>query len=422
MHAGDGVRGQRRRRWRRRCAPSTCWCCCCSAIATRRCFAGLLHRADAAAAHLVGDRRRRAVGSLALRRGAARARRISVAIASTPRRSSRRPCAAAYAVQFRPESLLILPVVGAAAVAAAAATSCARPRLWWVGLLCFVLRRRARRPPVRGPERGVGHRRGAASRSSTCAANLRVNGWFYLVRRALSRRRSRCSPLLGLLGRGVPARARCDGASTSCCSSAIDLLFYAGSYNYGADVRYSLMTYPPLAVLGGLGAARLVAAGSSARPGVPGARLAVTAGLGVPVPLVRAARPRDDRGSVGGAGRRAVCADRSSPSCRGNSYVLTHNPGMFHLWGVNAGQMSLVVDEPGYARAIWRRATGRRLPALELLVQRPGSRAAGVLPEGARDEACRDWCASIGSATSASRSTACRCPPICLTCFANTCR
>ena len=36
----------------------------------------------------------------------------------------------------------------------------------------------------------------------------------------------------------------------------IGLVFYAGSYNYGADVRYSLMTYPPLAILGGLGAAR----------------------------------------------------------------------------------------------------------------------------------------------------------------------
>ena len=38
----------------------------------------------------------------------------------------------------------------------------------------------------------------------------------------------------------------------------IALLFYAGSYDYGADVRYSLATYPPLAILGGLGMARLV--------------------------------------------------------------------------------------------------------------------------------------------------------------------
>ena len=28
--------------------------------------------------------------------------------------------------------------------------------------------------------------------------------------------------------------------------------------------------------------------------------------------------------------------------------MLTHNPGMFHVWGVNAGQMSLIVTNPAY--------------------------------------------------------------------------
>jgi len=40
-------------------------------------------------------------------------------------------------------------------------------------------------------------------------------------------------------------------------------------------------------------------------------------------------------------------AETFVPSLPPNSYVLTHNPGMFHLWGVNAGQMSLIVDQPG---------------------------------------------------------------------------
>ena len=31
-----------------------------------------------------------------------------------------------------------------------------------------------------------------------------------------------------------------------------------------------------------------------------------------------------------------------------NAYVLTHNPGMFHVWGVNAGQMSLATSNPAY--------------------------------------------------------------------------
>ena len=91
---------------------------------------------------------------------------------------------------------------------------------------------------------------------------------------------------------------------------AIDLVFYAGSYNYGADVRYSLMTYPPIAVLGGLGAART-------RPQAGAARAMGRERSGacparhrsrVPVPLVRAGRSRDDRRSVGGPGRRALRA------------------------------------------------------------------------------------------------------------------
>jgi len=36
------------------------------------------------------------------------------------------------------------------------------------------------------------------------------------------------------------------------------------------------------------------------------------------------------------------------PLLRGNSYVLTHNPSMFHVWGVNAGQMSLILRDPRY--------------------------------------------------------------------------
>jgi hypothetical protein len=33
-----------------------------------------------------------------------------------------------------------------------------------------------------------------------------------------------------------------------------------------------------------------------------------------------------------------------------NSMVLTHNPSMFLLWGVNAGQMSIAASDPSYVR------------------------------------------------------------------------
>jgi hypothetical protein len=45
-------------------------------------------------------------------------------------------------------------------------------------------------------------------------------------------------------------------------------------------------------------------------------------------------------------------AESMVPALRGNKYVLTHNPGMFHLWGINAGQMSRLVGDPGYAVAL----------------------------------------------------------------------
>jgi hypothetical protein len=47
-----------------------------------------------------------------------------------------------------------------------------------------------------------------------------------------------------------------------------------------------------------------------------------------------------------------------APGLRGNAYVLTHNPSMFHLWGVNAGQMSLAAHNPSYLDALLRRHAG----------------------------------------------------------------
>jgi hypothetical protein len=136
----------------------------------------------------------------------------------------------------------------------------------------------------------------------------------------------------------------------------IDLFFYAGSYNYGADVRYSLMTYPPLAVLGGLGASRIAHWVERTAPQVP-ARPVVAAGLAFQflwyAPLVRATTEE------AWAARADVrFAQSLVPRLRGNTYVLTHNPGMFHVWGINAGQMSLAAASPEYLESLGMRYTG----------------------------------------------------------------
>src|SRR5207253_10078569 len=136
----------------------------------------------------------------------------------------------------------------------------------------------------------------------------------------------------------------------------IDLLFYAGSYNYGADVRYSLMTYPPLAILGGLGAARIVEWLRRLAPAVD-ARGAVTAALAFQflwyAPLVRATTEE-----AWAARADMQFAKSFTPDLPGNSYVLTHNPGMFHVWRINAGQMSLAVMNPSYLNFLAARYSG----------------------------------------------------------------
>ena len=90
----------------------------------------------------------------------------------------------------------------------------------------------------------TGERARRGSRSTTSPTNLRGERLVLSLRRALSRRPSPCSRLPGCSA-GPFRRERLAMAIYFLLFFAIGLVFYAGSYNYGADVRYSLMTYPP---------------------------------------------------------------------------------------------------------------------------------------------------------------------------------
>jgi hypothetical protein len=246
----------------------------------------------------------------------------------------------AYAVQFRMESLLIIPVAGLMLLHLAG-DEYRRARFWWVVLvgLALVAVHIGHVYSVRSEGWGTTD---ARLSWRYVIPNFRVNGGFYagderfpIIYTALA--------LVGLFARG---RSILKGTILLyfLVFFGIGLLFYAGSYNYGADVRYSLMTYPPLAVLGGLGAAQL--AQWIHRDQLPApSGLIVLAALALQflwyVPLVRATT--QEAWAARADVRFAVSSAALLPE---NSYVLTHNPGMFHLWGVNAGQMSLVVDSP----------------------------------------------------------------------------
>jgi hypothetical protein len=260
--------------------------------------------------------------------------------------------ATAYAVQFRPESVLIVPVLGLL-LGQLAADEVKGQRVWWVGVICLALVavHVGHLYSIRNESWGTSEARLSLS---YLAPNFQVNGRFY----AGDERFPVAYTLLALAGLFASGHAvpRLTMVLYFLVFFGLGLLFYAGSYNYGADVRYSLMTYPPLAILGGLGAARIAGWLDRAQGLVPG-RWVMAAGLGFQflwyMPAVRATTEE------AWAARADVrFAEAFAAALPPNSYVLTHNPGMFHLWGVNAGQMSLIVDQPGRLRFFADRYAG----------------------------------------------------------------
>jgi hypothetical protein len=251
-------------------------------------------------------------------------------------------CSAAYAIQFRPESPLVLLAIGVLLWRTLPA-ELGRARLWWCGLLFVALAtvNIGHLVAVRNENWGTSEARVSLA---YVIPNLRVNGWFYLGDWRFPIAFTLLA-IVGLFGRRFgPERLAMVGYFA--LFFVMGLLFYAGSYNYGADVRYSLLTYPPIAILGGLGARRLTSFVHRITRGNSG-RAVVASALAFQflwyLPGVRATT--QEAWAARADVRFARSFVRNLPS---NSFVLTHNPGMFHVWGINAGQMSLMVSSPRY--------------------------------------------------------------------------
>jgi 4-amino-4-deoxy-L-arabinose transferase-like glycosyltransferase len=264
--------------------------------------------------------------------------------------------ASAYAVQFRPESILILPVIGPL-IWPRLRPALRSPGGWWAvaAFVCLVAVHVGHLVAVRHIDWGTV---GPRFSFRYIEGNLRVNGWFYLFDERFPVLFTALA-VVGLLS-GRDRREAWLVAKYFVLFFAIDLVFYAGSYNYGADVRYSLMTYPPIAVLGGLGAAHIARfiGGLSTRVRADGpARTLIVVTVLLQflwyAPVVRATT--EEAWAARADVRFAQEFARAIPR---NSYVLTHNPSMFHLWGVNAGQMSLVSSNPAYLRYLAERYSG----------------------------------------------------------------
>ena len=257
-----------------------------------------------------------------------------------------------YAAQFRTESVLLLPAVGLL-VWQHRRSDLARARVWWVALLAFALMavHLAHLYGVRNDSWGSTDARLSLR---YVAQNFRVNGAFYLADERYPVLFTLCA-VAGLAVSGVRA-SRWPLVVYFLGFFGLCLLFYAGSYDYGADVRYSLMTYPPLSVLAGLGLAGLIRQLEGALPGVAAKPAAVAVLLAQSLLYAPVVRATTEEAWAARADVR-FAADLA-PALRGDQYVLTHNPAMFHLWGVNAGQMSMVMANPSHLEYLRLRYPG----------------------------------------------------------------
>ena len=259
---------------------------------------------------------------------------------------------AGLAVSFRAESMLLLaPLL--LIVLILRPSEILQPRFSWAGaaLLFFVLPSFLHLYAVRSEPWGSS---GERFSFAIFFKNIQVNGPFYFLDERF--------PLLftifafiGAVTIGKRWRECIPVLVWFLYSFGIFLFFYAGSYNYGADVRFSLISAPALAILSGLGAAKLFHSRFGERLGRPVAAsliLALIFGWWMRfLPLIRAV------GLEAFHARYDVeYARELSKLVPPDSIVLTHNPSMWLLIGKNAAQTSTAmynqthVDKDFFAR------------------------------------------------------------------------
>ena len=175
--------------------------------------------------------------------------------------------------------------------------------------------------------------------------NLKTNTVYYFNRKEFPLPFS----LLAVAGLGWPGqwKVKLYTALWFLLSWAIFLFFYAGGYQFGVDVRFSIMSMAPLALLAGRGADRLVSAGRRwfRAAYVPLAMgMVLIAELLFYLPSMRAVgretwQCRDDHRA----------AEYFASLVPDDGIVMTHNPNMFQIFGKNAAQMSLFTEHSDYA-------------------------------------------------------------------------
>jgi hypothetical protein len=254
--------------------------------------------------------------------------------------------ATAFAMQFRTESILIVPVVGLIVLLFGRHTLKTWP-LWWAALMVIALNivYVQHLLAIRNESWGA---TGDRTAWEYFWPNLSVNGPYFF----LNTRFPALVTALALLGVATSrSKATLVALTYFLLFWGVFLVFYAGSYDYGADVRFALMCHAPVAMLAGVGASRLVGRLGASAVGHTRAIVAVAAVILFAflsfVPLVRAT------GEEAWSARADVSfVDQVVASLPPHSVVLTHTPALFHLRGVSALQTWIATLDPEYVRVV----------------------------------------------------------------------
>jgi len=253
-----------------------------------------------------------------------------------------------FACQFRPESFLLILVFGIAILLLAPA-ELIRSRIYKMGVISFflIIPHLAHIIAVGGEPWGS---RGPKFALSYVHYNLRTNGWFYFDNHWFPVLFS----ILAIVGFffGKRWRAKFLPFGWFLLFWGIFIPFYAGSYRYGADVRFSLLSYAPLAVLSGLGLSLLQERLKGGRlKWVP---LVITVfAFTWFLPLVRAVGEE-----AWGARMDYLYAKKFARMVPDNSLIITHNPNMFLLFKRSSAQAYLVFNNRTFITSKLKRFRG----------------------------------------------------------------
>lgn len=258
-----------------------------------------------------------------------------------------------FASQMRPESLMMVPWA-IAAVLILSPRTLGELRIWRMGLLAafFFLPQALHFFAVSGHSWGS---EGVKFALSHFPSNLKTNGLYYLNNESFPS----LFTLFAAAGLffGQKKFARLLVAAWFMLFWGIFLFFYAGSYKYGADVRFAVVSFMPLAVLGGAGAELLKRWMGSLDWVSPAAGTMIAVILFVSwLPFLPHVR------TVGQEAWGARCDHKFAlefiQKIPERSIVLTHNPTMFNLWGRNAIQMYAGINHPDVIRNLMARYPG----------------------------------------------------------------